>query len=131
MIGAGKNLSTSTDSDFFNSKPFEIDRDNFDNVLGKFNIKLELALKNSDESFVTIEIKEFDDFHPDNIFEQLPCFSYLRNIRRKLLNSETYNQAANEVRSWLDSSVEEKLENIDLNNSVVISEKSSFRRKFA
>ncbi|CAN5193157.1 hypothetical protein BH20ACI1_BH20ACI1_00930 [soil metagenome] len=105
---SGRNFSASSTSDSFDLRSIEIDRDNFEDVLGKFQIKLVLDLKNDADSSVTIEIKEFDDFHPDKIFQQLPYFSHLRDIRRCLLNPDTFNSAAREVRSWLDSSVEEK-----------------------
>ncbi len=110
---SGRNFFTSSTSDSFDSRSIEIDRDNFEEVLGKFQIKLDLDLKNDSDSLVTIEIKEFDDFHPDKIFQQLPYFSHLRDIRRRLLNPDTFNNAAREVRSWLDSSVEEKKDQED------------------
>ncbi len=66
---SGRNFSASSTSDSFDSRSIEIDRDNFDDLLGKFQIKLDLDLKNDADSSVTIEIKEFDDFRPDNIFK--------------------------------------------------------------
>lgn len=115
LIGdwSGRNFSASSPSDSFDSPLIEIDRDNFEEVLRKFQIKLNLDLKNDVDSSVTIDIKEFDDFHPDNIFQQLPYFSHLRDIRHRLLNPETFNSAAREVRSWLDSSIVEKNEQKD------------------
>ncbi len=104
---SGRNFINSSSSNWFELRPIEIDRDNFEDVLGKFQIKLDLDLKNDTDSSITIDIKEFDDFHPDNIFQQLPYFSYLRDIRRRLLNPDTFNNAAREVRSWLDSPIDE------------------------
>ncbi len=98
----------STSSDLLESRPIEIDRDNFDDVIRKFGIKINLDLQNDINSMVTVHIKEFDDFHPDRIFQQLPYFSHLRDIRRRLFEPDNFNNTANEVRSWFNLSGEEK-----------------------
>ncbi|MGI8640143.1 MAG: type VI secretion system contractile sheath domain-containing protein [Pyrinomonadaceae bacterium] len=103
----------STSSDSFESRPIEIDRDNFDDVIRKFGIKINLDLQSNVNSTVTIYIEEFDDFHPDKIFQQLSYFSHLRDIRRRLLDPDTFNNAANEVSSWFNSSGEEKTVSIE------------------
>ena len=115
--------------DFFQNqlskgKLFEIDRDNFEDVLKGFEIKLELNLKNDSSNTVTVDINEFDDFHPDNIFRQLPCFSHLRDIRKRLLNSDTFDSAAREVNSWSDSETEDKIVSDNPNQSSQISDSS-------
>ncbi len=105
---SGKYLSGNSSSDFLNVRPIEIDRDNFDDVLEKFQIKLNLDFENDDESLITIDIKELDDFHPDSIYQKLPCFSHLRDIRRRLLKPDAYPKAASEVRSWFDAPIKDK-----------------------
>ncbi len=89
-------------ADLSNLQTIEIDRDNFEDVIDSFNISIDLDLSNDNTGLMTLNIHEFDDFHPDNIFRQLPCFSHLRELRRKLLNPDTFNSAANEVRSWFN-----------------------------
>lgn len=84
------------------SKPAVIDRDNFDEVMAKFNVCLSLDIGGNDENLLFLSFNELDDFHPDNIFRQVPLFSELRELRRRLLNENTHNQAAAEVRSWFD-----------------------------
>ena len=111
---SGRTFSEKSTSPSLNSDPIEIDRDNFEEVLEKFQIKLNLDLKNDPNNSVSIDIKNFDDFHPDTIFQQLPYFSHLRDIRRRLLNPDTFNNAANEVRSWLGHHIEENKDKKDL-----------------
>ena len=84
------------------SRPIEIDRDNFDSVMRKYNVGLDLAFEDGGNN-LSLEFTELDDFHPDKIFQQVPLFSDLREIRRKLSNAATYNEAAREVRSWIKS----------------------------
>ncbi|MER3429678.1 MAG: hypothetical protein C4324_01310 [Blastocatellia bacterium] len=82
-----------------NSKPFaerapiEIDRDNFDDVLGRFGPQIEIAAGE------TLEFRSIEDFHPDNIFENLPAFSRLRKLRQRLKDSTAYAAAASEARA--------------------------------
>ncbi len=83
------------------SRPIEIDRDNFDDVMRKFNVGLDLTFEDDDLNRLSLQFSELEDFHPDKIFQQLPLFSNLREIRNKLSNSDTYNEAAREVRSWI------------------------------
>ena len=83
------------------SRPIEIDRDNFDDVMRKFNVGLDLTFEDDDLNRLSLQFSELEDFHPDKIFQQLPLFSNLREIRNKLSNADTYNEAAREVRSWI------------------------------
>jgi type VI secretion system protein ImpC len=76
----------------------EIDRDNFDDVLGRLGVKLDLEQPNTEA--LTLEFRELDDFHPDRIFDRLPMFARLRDLRSRLLSTDNFNDAAREVRSW-------------------------------
>ena len=84
-------------------RPIEIDRDNFEQVLRKLKVKLELKFEESPKNTLTLDFTELDDFHPDNIFQKISLFANLRELRRKLKNDATYNEAASEVRSWFGS----------------------------
>lgn len=81
-------------------RPIEIDRDNFDEVLKKLNVSLELDWQGDITEQLFLEFSELDDFHPDKLFKNVSLFSDLRDIRRRLSNPDTFNRAANEVRSW-------------------------------
>jgi len=81
-------------------RPIIIDRDNFDSVMRKLKVGLELDLYEDGNNILQFEFNELEDFHPDNIFRQISLFSDLRDVRRRLLNSDTFDEAANEVKSW-------------------------------
>ena len=74
----------------------EIDRDEFDVVLGKLKAQIELDFE--DGSVLRLEFSELDDFHPDAIFRTVPMFSELRELRNKLKSEDTFYSAAREVR---------------------------------
>lgn len=76
-------------------RPIEIDRDNFDDVMNGLGVKLELE---AGGSTVTLEFESLDDFHPDELFKRVPLFAELRDLRKRLRNSDTFNSAAREVR---------------------------------
>ncbi len=86
--------------DLAKRRPIEIDRDNFDAVIRKLGVNLQLDFQENGANILSIGFTEFDDFHPDNLFRQLPIFENLRDLRRKLKDSDTFNEAAREVRSW-------------------------------
>lgn len=107
-------------TDALKLRPIEVDRDNFDDVMKKFHIGLDLSFGNDDGNLLTLEFTELDDFHPDKIFQQVSLFSNLRDIRRKLTNANTYNEAAREVRSWLkndENSVSDEDKNPNVSSS--------------
>lgn len=79
-------------------RPVMIDRDNFDDVMRK--IRPQVTLEFEGENTLSLSFTEFDDLHPDNIFRQIPFFENLRDIRKRLKNHDTFNEAAREVRSW-------------------------------
>lgn len=77
-------------------KPIGIDRDEFDEVLGKLKVRLEMDFE--DGSVLPLEFAELDDFHPDAIFRKVPIFSELRDMRKRLKDENTFYSAAREVR---------------------------------
>lgn len=90
-----------------NFKIYEIDRDNFEEVMTNLKITLHLDFNFSESKYLTLKFNNLDDFHPDNLFQQVSLFDELRSLRKRLHNPESYHSAAREVMSWYD----EKLEN--------------------
>ena len=100
----------SQEVDFDSSKcnPVEIDRDNFEEVLRKLDVRLNLDFHEDGGNVLSLRFTEFEDFHPDRVFQQLPLFANLRDVRRRLINSPTFDDAAREIRSWLVEAENEK-----------------------
>ena len=55
--------------------PVRIDRDDFDDVFRKMDVNVSLALEPGAPE-LELGFAEFDDFHPDNLFDRLPSVSY-------------------------------------------------------
>jgi type VI secretion system protein ImpC len=93
-------------ADLYQRRPIVIDRDNFDEVIRKLNVQLELDLQGDGKDFLNLQFLELDDFHPDNLFRRVTLFSQLRDVRRRLANPVSFDDAAAEVRSWFEATVE-------------------------
>ncbi len=85
-------------SELIQPRPLPVDRDNFDDVLAKLNVRLSLDFGQNGQDSLSLRFKELDDFHPDRIFEQVPLFSDLRDIRNRLLVESSFTDAAFEAR---------------------------------
>lgn len=97
-----ENLSNLTGATLPESIPLEIDRDNYEDLMGKLNVGLRLNLQEGAGDTLVLNFRELDDFHPDRIFQQISLFSDLRDVRQRLLDPDTFRSAAAEVRSWFD-----------------------------
>jgi len=71
-----------------------VDVDDFDDLLAKIRPSLRVQLGDSADAFVEIEIREMDDFHPDQLYRSLPVFHQLRDLRQQLQNTDTFKAAA-------------------------------------
>jgi len=76
-----------------------IDRDNFDQVLARFEPEVELAI-DPDTPPVKLSFRDIDDFHPDRIWETAEVFQPLRELRKRIANPATFEAAAREMRRW-------------------------------
>lgn len=76
-------------------RTWRVDRDEFDAVLAEVAPTLRLVLSNA--MTVDVQIRELDDFHPDQLFERVPQFARLRELRARLLQSSTFHDAAAEL----------------------------------
>jgi len=70
-------------------KFIEIDRDNFDNVLEGMKPRLAYRVDNKltgDDTKMAVELrfKKIDDFHPENVADQIPPVKKLVEARRRL-----------------------------------------------
>ena len=82
--------------DLDDRKAIEIDRDEFDDVFANLGVAIELDFP--DRTIIPLEFSELDDFHPDVIFQKVPMFSELRDLRKRLKDEDSFYSAAREVR---------------------------------
>jgi hypothetical protein len=80
-------------------KPIKVDVDNFDQVIERMQLSLALPLA-EDDGAVTVPIRTLDDFHPDQLAENVALFEQLLDLRRRLGSRTGFDRAAKEVLSW-------------------------------
>ncbi len=83
-------------------RALEVDRDNLNDVMKRLKPEIRLPLAGSETDALTIRFTELDDFHPDRLYEKHEIFASIREIRRKLDNPRTFEEAATQIRSWTD-----------------------------
>jgi len=80
-------------------KPIKVDVDNLDDVIARMGLKLSLPL-DEEGGTVEVEIGAIDDFHPDQLAENLDVFGELRTLGRSLGNRASFDRAAKQVLAW-------------------------------
>ncbi len=78
------------------SDPVRIDRDNFGRVFQQFQVRVRLG-DQADFPGTDISFAALDDFHPDQLFEQLKLFASLRERRARLADDTTFRDEAGAI----------------------------------
>jgi len=80
-------------------KPIRVDVDNLDAVLAKMKLSISLRL-DEDGGAVAVPVASLDDFHPDQIVENVELFEELLTLRKNLGSKAGFDRAAKQVLSW-------------------------------
>jgi type VI secretion system ImpB/VipA family protein len=80
-------------------RPHKADVDTLDALIAKLLPDLTIALDGA-ENAVSVPLSSIDDFHPDQLVENLPIFSELLSLRRALQSRAGFERAAKQVLSW-------------------------------
>lgn len=73
-----------------------VDRDDVDLVIREMGVALHLRLEPGGPP-LAIRFESLDDFHPDRLYQRLPLFQALRELRERLANPATFKAAAAEL----------------------------------
>ncbi len=93
------NRGVENHADLAKRTPTLVDVDNFDSVMSRVAPSLKLPAEQPGDAGVTIDLTQLDDFHPDALFQRLPMFQALREMRQRLQNPATFAEAAAEFRT--------------------------------
>ena len=78
--------------------PARVDVDNFEDLLRRMAPAVSLAVgageNSAEQQSLDIEFRELDDFGPEALYQNLGLFQSLRNLRQRLLDPATYDEAA-------------------------------------
>lgn len=71
-----------------------VDIDSFEQVLARLAPRLTLGIEAPDGGVEEIAFTSLDDFHPDTLFAKLEVFDDLRQLRERLLDADSFEEAA-------------------------------------
>ena len=73
--------------------PRAVDRDNLEEIFTRLNVGVRLTLEHGAPE-MALSFSEFDDLHPDQLFEKLELFSSLKTRRSRLKSAKTFDEEA-------------------------------------
>ncbi len=79
--------------------PQVVDLDQFDAVMRRLSPALDVRLAGAPDVPIAVGFNQLEDFEPDALFARLPIFSKFRDLRARLANPATFEQAAAELRA--------------------------------
>ena len=80
-------------------RPIKVDVDTLDTVIERLGLALNLPLA-EDGGAIEVKIASIDDFHPDQLVENVELFEQFITLRRNLGSRAGFERAAKEVLSW-------------------------------
>ncbi len=80
-------------------KPLNVHFDNLDDIIARLNIAIDLPVGASGSTHIKIESME--DFHPDELYQNLEIFAEIARLRKRLQDTSSFASAAKEVQEWL------------------------------
>src|SRR5438477_3587949 len=82
MLQIGAELAT--------RRPAKIDVDNFDKVMEKMGVELQLKIGDAQDHKMALQFKKLEDFHPDRLAERSPIFQMLKKMKGMLASPATF-----------------------------------------
>lgn len=82
------------------ARPIRLDRDNFAEVMGIMQAGVEIPMISGEGTSQIYPVRELDDFHPDQLYQKLPLFQALRELRRELQSPSNFPSAAEKIQKW-------------------------------
>ena len=85
-----------------NRKPMVLDPDTFEEVIESFATELVLPI-GKDGAGISVKLGEFDDLHPDELFDNVELFAELISLRAQLQNGVTKDRAMTTLTTWAEA----------------------------
>ncbi|WP_367179861.1 type VI secretion system contractile sheath large subunit [uncultured Tateyamaria sp.] len=85
-------------ADLARRKPIKFDVDTLEDVIKRFATTLVLPIGQGGAG-VEVTLSELDDLHPDNLYENVPLFDELSNLRRRLIAGNSTQDIA-QLQEW-------------------------------
>jgi type VI secretion system protein ImpC len=80
-------------------KPHKLDVDTLDDLIERLSVTIAVPI-DEEGHVLNTSIRSIEDFHPDQLAENLPVFGELLQLRRDLQSRSGFSRASKEVLSW-------------------------------
>lgn len=82
--------------------PIVLDPDTLEEVIEGFacDLVLPLGAEDAEQEAISVTLSEFDDLHPDELFENVALFSELVSLRKQLQSGVTVDHASRSLADW-------------------------------
>lgn len=74
---------------------YQLRKDNFEMLFERLQVGVQLPLMDE-----PLWLLEFDDLHPDYLYQRVPLFRQFIELEKRLLTPTEFEHAANEIRQW-------------------------------
>lgn len=95
ILGDFRGASRPADTPVSSRRPIDIDRDDYDDVLARFAPAARTATSDGAEGTI-VTFGDIDDFHPDRLYERMPLFRSLRELRARAADARAFPDVARE-----------------------------------
>nr|WP_299154051.1 type VI secretion system contractile sheath large subunit [uncultured Tateyamaria sp.] len=82
--------------------PIPLDVDTIDDVIAGFGTTLTLKI-GKDGGGVDVKLKELDDLHPDELYENIAIFDEISGLRQQLGMGSMADKAVSQLKSWSET----------------------------
>ncbi len=83
-------------------KPMVLDPDTFEDVIESFATELVLPI-GKEGAGISVKLGEFDDLHPDELFDNVALFAELTGLRKQLQSGVTKDHAMKTLTAWAEA----------------------------
>src|SRR5450755_2091314 len=88
-----------TGEDLARRKMMSVEFDTLEDTLARLQVKLALPIGTAGDG-VEVEFSELESFHPDSLYQSLPMFKSLVDLRKRLNNSARSPRRRPKCRRW-------------------------------
>ncbi|MFV8783891.1 type VI secretion system contractile sheath domain-containing protein [Microbulbifer sp. SA54] len=86
------------------SRPaYRVSKDNFSSLFERLQVGLKLPVMDE-----TLWLLEFDDLHPDYLYQKVPLFKKFIELEKRLLTPSEFSRAVSEIQQWRPELVQDE-----------------------
>ncbi|MBY6189984.1 type VI secretion system contractile sheath large subunit [Microbulbifer agarilyticus] len=99
---SGRSSRSLCEPESLHTRPaYRVTKDNFEQLFERLQVRVKIPAFDA-----PLPLLEFDDLHPDYLYQRVPLFEKFAELEQQLLNPGQFSRAAKEIRNWHSDIVE-------------------------